>query len=172
MDPAEQSFDCAASLCRGGGSAPCRSRTRRPVHDRLLSSAGSSMHDDEIDARSCRPPRAPREPAASPCPSSAVDDRHAPDSDAFASGGITQSSDVELQLGAQLRSRRFVRALNRFAMVGSMGRVGAAGDNVAGHLDRIRNNHDPGTPTGFLSTVTCLCASSHPPVSCRRQSGP
>ena len=29
------------------------------------------------------------------------------------------------------RSRKFVRALNRHAMVGSMGRVGAAGDNAA-----------------------------------------
>jgi transposase InsO family protein len=33
--------------------------------------------------------------------------------------------------GSQFRSRRFVHALNRFGMVGSMGRVGAAGDNAA-----------------------------------------
>jgi len=32
--------------------------------------------------------------------------------------------------GSQLRSRKFVHALNRHAMVGSMGRVGAAGDNA------------------------------------------
>ena len=33
--------------------------------------------------------------------------------------------------GSQFRSRKFVHALNRYAMVGSMGRVGAAGDNAA-----------------------------------------
>ncbi|MGW5229382.1 IS3 family transposase [Nocardia niigatensis] len=33
--------------------------------------------------------------------------------------------------GSQFRSRRFVHALNRHRMVGSMGRVGAAGDNAA-----------------------------------------
>jgi transposase InsO family protein len=33
--------------------------------------------------------------------------------------------------GSQFRSRKFVRALNRHRMAGSMGRVGAAGDNAA-----------------------------------------
>jgi len=33
--------------------------------------------------------------------------------------------------GSQFRSRKLVRTLNRYAMVGSMGRVGAAGDNAA-----------------------------------------
>ncbi|PSK62728.1 hypothetical protein B0E53_05357 [Micromonospora sp. MH33] len=33
--------------------------------------------------------------------------------------------------GSQFRSRKFVRALNRHHMAGSMGRVGAAGDNAA-----------------------------------------
>jgi putative transposase len=33
--------------------------------------------------------------------------------------------------GSQFRSRKFVHALNRHDMVGSMGRVGAAGDNAA-----------------------------------------
>ncbi|MGJ9424201.1 IS3 family transposase, partial [Aeromicrobium sp. CF3.5] len=33
--------------------------------------------------------------------------------------------------GSQFRSRKFVHALNRHHMVGSMGRVGAAGDNAA-----------------------------------------
>jgi putative transposase len=33
--------------------------------------------------------------------------------------------------GSQFRSRRFVHALNRHEMAGSMGRVGAAGDNAA-----------------------------------------
>jgi putative transposase len=32
---------------------------------------------------------------------------------------------------AQFRSRKFVRALSRHSMAGSMGRVGAAGDNAA-----------------------------------------
>ncbi len=38
---------------------------------------------------------------------------------------------VHSDRGSQFRSRRFVHALNRFRMVGSMGRVGAAGDNAA-----------------------------------------
>ncbi len=33
--------------------------------------------------------------------------------------------------GSQCRSRKFVRTLNRHHMVGSMGRVGAAGDDAA-----------------------------------------
>jgi putative transposase len=33
--------------------------------------------------------------------------------------------------GSHFRSRKFVHALNRHHMVGSMGRVGAAGDNAA-----------------------------------------
>jgi len=33
--------------------------------------------------------------------------------------------------GSQFRARKFVYTLNRHAMVGSMGRVGAAGDNAA-----------------------------------------
>ena len=33
--------------------------------------------------------------------------------------------------GSQFRSRKHLRALNRYGMVGSMGRVGAAGDNAA-----------------------------------------
>jgi putative transposase len=33
--------------------------------------------------------------------------------------------------GSQFRSRRFVRALHRHHMIGSMGKVGAAGDNAA-----------------------------------------
>lgn len=33
--------------------------------------------------------------------------------------------------GSQFRSRKFVHALGRYDMVGSMGRVGAAGDNAA-----------------------------------------
>lgn len=33
--------------------------------------------------------------------------------------------------GSQFRSRKFVHALNRHTLIGSMGRVGAAGDNAA-----------------------------------------
>jgi len=38
---------------------------------------------------------------------------------------------VHSDRGSQFRSRKFVHALNRHGMVGSMGRVGAAGDNAA-----------------------------------------
>ena len=38
---------------------------------------------------------------------------------------------VHTDRGSQFRSRKFVGALNRHGMVGSMGRVGAAGDNAA-----------------------------------------
>ena len=38
---------------------------------------------------------------------------------------------VHSDRGSQFRSRRFVRALGRHDLVGSMGRVGAAGDNAA-----------------------------------------
>jgi len=38
---------------------------------------------------------------------------------------------VHSDRGSQFRSRKFVHALNRHGLVGSMGRVGAAGDNAA-----------------------------------------
>lgn len=38
---------------------------------------------------------------------------------------------VHTDRGSQFRSRKFVHALNRHHMIGSMGRVGAAGDNAA-----------------------------------------
>src|SRR4051794_33759729 len=38
---------------------------------------------------------------------------------------------VHSDRGSQFRSRKFVHALNRHTMTGSMGRVGAAGDNAA-----------------------------------------
>jgi putative transposase len=38
---------------------------------------------------------------------------------------------VHFDRGSQFRSRKFVSALNRHSLVGSMGRVGAAGDNAA-----------------------------------------
>jgi putative transposase len=38
---------------------------------------------------------------------------------------------VHSDRGSQFRSRRFVHTLNRHGIVGSMGRVGAAGDNAA-----------------------------------------
>ena len=57
--------------------------------------------------------------------------------------------------GSQFRSRKFVRALDRHQMAGSIGRVGAAGDNAAMEsffsllqknvLDRRHLDHPPGT---------------------------
>lgn len=49
---------------------------------------------------------------------------------------VTRRGDVagcvlHTDRGSQFRSRKFVHALNRHDMVGSMGRVGAAGDNAA-----------------------------------------
>ena len=38
---------------------------------------------------------------------------------------------IHTDMGSQFRGRKFVAALNRHDMVGSMGRVGAAGDNAA-----------------------------------------
>jgi putative transposase len=38
---------------------------------------------------------------------------------------------VHTDRGSQFRSRKFVHALSRHQMVGSMGRVGSAGDNAA-----------------------------------------
>ncbi|WP_179461434.1 IS3 family transposase [Janibacter alkaliphilus] len=55
---------------------------------------------------------------------SAVARRHAQGADV---AGCIVHSDR----GSQFRSRRFVHALNRHDLVGSMGRVGAAGDNAA-----------------------------------------
>ena len=50
---------------------------------------------------------------------------------AVARRGDVTGCIVHSDRGSQLRSRKFVHALNRHAMVGSMGRVGAAGDNAA-----------------------------------------
>ncbi|HJC28169.1 MAG TPA: IS3 family transposase [Candidatus Dietzia intestinipullorum] len=50
---------------------------------------------------------------------------------AVARRGDVAGCIVHTDRGSQFRSRKFVRALNRHAMVGSMGRVGAAGDNAA-----------------------------------------
>jgi putative transposase len=50
---------------------------------------------------------------------------------AVARRGEVAGCVVHSDRGSQFRSRRFVRALGRHDMVGSMGRVGAAGDNAA-----------------------------------------
>lgn len=50
---------------------------------------------------------------------------------AVARGGEVAGCILHTDRGSQFRSRRFVHALNRFGMSGSMGRVGAAGDNAA-----------------------------------------
>jgi putative transposase len=48
-----------------------------------------------------------------------------------AQGGVVAGCVVHTDRGSQFRSRKHVHALNRHGMVGSMGRVGAAGDNAA-----------------------------------------
>ena len=50
---------------------------------------------------------------------------------AVARRGDVAGCVVHTDRGSQFRSRKFVAALNRHGMVGSMGRVGAAGDNAA-----------------------------------------
>lgn len=52
-------------------------------------------------------------------------------SNAVARRGYVAGCVLHTDRGSQFRSRRFVRALHRHAMIGSMGRVGAAGDNAA-----------------------------------------
>ena len=52
-------------------------------------------------------------------------------SNAVARRGDVAGCVVHTDRGSQFRSRKFVRALGRHGMVGSMGRVGAAGDNAA-----------------------------------------
>jgi putative transposase len=50
---------------------------------------------------------------------------------AVARRGDVAGCVVHTDRGSQFRSRKFVRALNRHDMLGSMGSVGAAGDNAA-----------------------------------------
>jgi len=50
---------------------------------------------------------------------------------AVARRGDVAGCIVHTDRGSQFRSRKHLRALNRSGMVGSMGRVGAAGDNAA-----------------------------------------
>lgn len=50
---------------------------------------------------------------------------------AVARRGSVAGCVVHSDRGSQFRSRKFVRALGRHDLVGSMGRVGAAGDNAA-----------------------------------------
>ncbi|MCV7270149.1 MULTISPECIES: IS3 family transposase [Mycolicibacterium] len=52
-------------------------------------------------------------------------------SSAVARRGDVAGCILHSDRGSQFRSRRFVHALGRYGMVGSMGRVGAAGDNAA-----------------------------------------
>ena len=52
-------------------------------------------------------------------------------SNAVARRGDVAGCVVHTDRGSQFRSRKFVRALGHHRMVGSMGRVGAAGDNAA-----------------------------------------
>jgi transposase InsO family protein len=48
-----------------------------------------------------------------------------------ADGAVVAGCVLHTDRGSQFRSRKLVHQLNRHAMVGSMGRVGAAGDNAA-----------------------------------------
>lgn len=50
---------------------------------------------------------------------------------AVARRGQVAGCTVHSDRGSQFRSRKFVHALNRHRLAGSMGRVGAAGDNAA-----------------------------------------
>jgi len=50
---------------------------------------------------------------------------------AVARRGDVSGCILHTDRGSQFRSRKFVRALHRHGMVGSMGRVGSAGDNAA-----------------------------------------
>ena len=50
---------------------------------------------------------------------------------AVARRGDVAGCVIHSDRGSQFRSRKFVHAINRHDMVGSMGRVGAAGDNAA-----------------------------------------
>ena len=50
---------------------------------------------------------------------------------AVARRGEVAGTILHTDRGSQFRSRKFVHALGRYDMVGSMGRVGAAGDNAA-----------------------------------------
>ena len=50
---------------------------------------------------------------------------------AVARRGEVDGCVVHSDRGSQFRSRKFVHALNRHGLIGSMGRVGAAGDNAA-----------------------------------------
>ncbi|STX04981.1 Integrase core domain [Kocuria rosea] len=50
---------------------------------------------------------------------------------AVARRGYVAGCIVYLDRGSQFRARKFVHALNRHGLVGSMGRAGAAGDNAA-----------------------------------------
>ena len=52
-------------------------------------------------------------------------------SNAIGRRGQVAGCVVHTDRGSQFRSRKFVHALSRRGMVGSMGRVGAAGDNAA-----------------------------------------
>ena len=50
---------------------------------------------------------------------------------AVARRGDVAGCIIHSDRGSQFRSRKFVHALNRHGLVGSMGKVGAAGDNAA-----------------------------------------
>jgi putative transposase len=61
---------------------------------------------------------------------------------AVARRGDVAGCVIHSDRGSQFRSRKFLRALSRHAMTGSMGRVGPAGDNAAMEpfLGLLQNN--------------------------------
>lgn len=83
---------------------------------RRMSSVGTSILEDlDVYPRTSRPP--PTTPSTAKSPISRRRD---------AAGCIVHSDR-----GSQFRSRKFVHALTRHHLIGSMGQVGAAGDNAA-----------------------------------------
>lgn len=51
--------------------------------------------------------------------------------DALGRRGYPVGATVHAERGSQFRSTKFVRVLKQYGLQGSMGRVGAAGDNAA-----------------------------------------
>ncbi len=80
---------------------------------------------------------------------------------AVARRGPVAGCVVHSDRGSQFRSRKFVRALGRHDLVGSMGRVGAAGDNAAMESFFLRcSNATSSTGSGGPLVSSCALRSS------------
>ncbi|WP_442971902.1 IS3 family transposase [Rhodococcus sp. p52] len=75
---------------------------------------------------------------------------------AVARRGSAAGCVVHSDRGSQFRSRNFVRALSRHDLVGSMGRVGAAGDNAAMEIVLQVTPADTTLPRSMLKSVTIV----------------